>query len=111
MVDTTWDELMLLDLLAEPPDSPVAQTTHDRRAKRQHRMRPLLVRAREAARLLGVSVSTLRRLNAAGSIPASVTVGRLKLWSQRTLRLWDKLGCPPRVEFERLQSTETARPS
>lgn len=111
MSDAELLDLTQFDLLNEFLGVPVAQPTHDRPSKRRHRMRPLLVRAREAARLLGVSVSTLRRLNAAGSIPASVTVGRLKLWSQRTLRLWDKLGCPPRAEFERLQSRETARPT
>ena len=112
MVDTTWDELMLLDLLAEPRDSPVAQPMHDRRTKRRHRLRPLAVRRREAARLSGVSVSTWRRWDVAGATPPSVTVGKLTLWPMRSLRLWVRWGCPSRAEFERrLQSTETARPS
>lgn len=110
MVDTTWDELLLLDLLAGPPDSPVVQPTHDQRMKRRYPLRPLAVRRREAARLSGVSVSTWRRWDAAGATPPSVTVGKLTLWPMRSLRLWVRWGCPSRAEFERrLQTTEAVR--
>ena len=106
----SFDDLLrpYLDLHVEttikPPD---VEPLISRPAKR--RLRPLAVRRREAARLMGVSVSTWRRWDAAGATPPSVTVGKLTLWPMRSLRLWVRWGCPSRAEFElRLQTANSA---
>ena len=108
MSDAELLDLMQFDLLNEFSGVPVTLTPSQ--TKCRHRLRPLAVRRREAARLSGVSVSTWRRWDAAGATPPSVTVGKLTLWPMRSLRLWMRWGCPSRGEFERrLQTTEAAR--
>lgn len=105
MSDAELLDLMQFDLLNEFSGVPVAQTPSQ--TKCRHRLRPLAVRRREAARLLGVSVSTWRRWDAAGATPPSVAVGKLTLWPMRSLRLWMQWGCPSRAEFEqRLPTTD-----
>ncbi|MBC7818179.1 MAG: hypothetical protein IAG10_14930 [Planctomycetaceae bacterium] len=113
MTDAERFDLLQLDELLgsltarqSPPVTPIPS-----QPKRRHRLRPLAVRRREAARLSGVSVSTWRRWDSAGATPPSVTVGKLTLWPMRSLRLWVRWGCPSRAEFERrLQTTEMRPP-
>ena len=107
MPETDLLDLARFDPLNQFLDVPDSQIPSQ--PKGRHRLRPLAVRRREAARLLGVSISTWRRWDAAGATPPSVTVGKLTLWPMRSLRLWMQWGCPPRAEFERLQSTEAVR--
>jgi predicted DNA-binding transcriptional regulator AlpA len=60
----------------------------------------LLVGAREAARLCGVSLATWHRLNAALKVPKPTRLGGRVLWSMDSLRLFVELGCPDRRTFE-----------
>lgn len=61
---------------------------------------PLLVKPADAARLLGMSRSTLDKLEASGQIgPKPVRFGSKVLWSPAELRKWIEAGCPGRVEW------------
>ena len=108
MPDSELFDLMQFAPLNQLLDAPDAHVSSQ--SKRRHRMRPLAVRRREAARLSGVSVSTWRRWDAAGVTPPPVTVGKLALWPMRSLRLWVRWGCPSRAEFEqRLPTTDATK--
>ena len=57
---------------------------------------PLLVAARDAARLLGLKDRSFERRLASGDLPAAWTrIGRRRLWSVRQLTEWVAAGCPP----------------
>jgi predicted DNA-binding transcriptional regulator AlpA len=60
----------------------------------------LLLGARQAAPLCGVSVPTWWRLNSAGKTPAAVKLGHRTLWRADELRAWVEAGCPSREEWE-----------
>ncbi len=107
MPDADLLDLTRFDLLNELPGVSDAQIPSQQKGR--HRLRPLAVRRREAARLLGVSISTWRRWDTAGATPPSVTVGKLTLWPMRSLRLWMQWGCPSRAEFERRSDCERLR--
>ena len=109
MSDLDLIALTQFDPLNQFFDVPDAQISSQ--PKGRHRLRRLAIRRLEAARLMGVSVSTWRRWDAAGATPPAVTVGKLTLWPMRSLRLWIQWGCPSRAEFEqRLQTTEMRPP-
>lgn len=58
---------------------------------------PLLVSARDAARLVGVSERTWRAWDSSGKIPAATLNGTgVKRWLLSRLRLWSEAGCPSR---------------
>lgn len=61
---------------------------------------PLLISAREAARLCGVALRTWHRLDSAGMVPAAVWLGGRKLWQMRELADWAAAGCPARSEWD-----------
>lgn len=61
---------------------------------------PLSVRAKEAARLIGVSRSTWDRLNAAGKTPAAIRLGAMPFWMVDELREWLRAGMPDRATWE-----------
>jgi excisionase family DNA binding protein len=65
--------------------------------------KPLLLRAPEAAALLGTSVRTWRTWNATGKIPRPMHIGRMVLWRPDELKAWIAAGCPDRVVWESLQ--------
>jgi excisionase family DNA binding protein len=56
---------------------------------------PLLVDLAEAARLLGLSTRTLRRMSAEGTLPGAVHIGRRLLFRRVDLAAWVARGCPP----------------
>jgi hypothetical protein len=60
----------------------------------------LLVDAREAAAMCGISPASWHRYKAAGKTPAPVLLGGRVLYRLEDLRLWVDLGCPDREEFE-----------
>ncbi len=104
MPDAEILDMTRFDLLNELPDSPDASIPSQNRER--HRLRRLAVRRHEAARLMGVSVSTWRRWERSEAIPASLTVGRVALWSMRTLRVWMEWGCPSRRAFEAMEAAK-----
>ncbi len=64
---------------------------------------PLLVDAKGAARLCGVSMRTWWSLHAAGKIPLPVRLGRRTLWratGPEGLDAWVSAGCPARDRWE-----------
>jgi predicted DNA-binding transcriptional regulator AlpA len=71
---------------------------------------PLLVSARDAARLCGVSPATWARMQAAGRAPAPIrpSPGRV-LWRMAELREWTHAGCPARREWEAIRDARTAQ--
>ncbi len=64
---------------------------------------PIAVRAPDAARLLGVSARTFRRLDAAGLLPASIRLGRLHRWSVAELAAWVDSNCPSRAAWMQMR--------
>ena len=62
---------------------------------------PLLIDAREAARLLSVHPNTLRKMATAGTLgPRPLHLGRALRWRADELRAWVQAGCPPRCRWE-----------
>ncbi len=55
---------------------------------------PLLVRADEVARMMGVSERTLWRLASAGRVPRPVRIGRNTRWRKAEVADWIAQGCP-----------------
>jgi predicted DNA-binding transcriptional regulator AlpA len=68
---------------------------------------PLLLAARQAAALCGVSVATWHRWAAAGRCPAPLrpSPGVVR-WRAAELRQWTEAGCPPRREWEALWAAQ-----
>ncbi len=67
---------------------------------------PLLIGAKEAARLCGVGVATWWRLLAAGKVPAPVKLSGRTLWRAAELTDWTAAGCPDRKTWEEIQRTK-----
>lgn len=55
---------------------------------------PILIRADEVARLMGVSERTLWRLLSAGKVPKPLRIGRNTRWRLAEVRDWIAGGCP-----------------
>ncbi len=62
---------------------------------------PLLVDAKEAARMCGISISTWHTLVAAGKTPAPVRLGRSVKWRRDELVAWIAAGCPARDKWDK----------
>jgi len=68
---------------------------------------PLLVDARQAAGLCGVSPATWWRWDAASRIPAAVRIGAGGVrWRRAELESWTVAGCPDRRTWEVLQAAQ-----
>ena len=63
---------------------------------------PILVPAREAARLLNIGLSLFYALKSSGRLPAPVRLGRAVRWNRETLIAWCNAGCPSAERFEAL---------
>jgi len=63
-------------------------------------MEPIMLDAKQAAALCGVSRSTWLAWDSAGMNPRAVRLGGRVLWAVEDLRLWVRWGCE-REEFER----------
>jgi predicted DNA-binding transcriptional regulator AlpA len=66
----------------------------------------LLLAARDAARLCGVSERTWRTWDAGGRVPRAVEIGRSKFWRRRELEEWIGQGCPDRHAWQTMSSGE-----
>ncbi len=60
---------------------------------------PLVVSAKDLAALLGASERHIRRMDAAGQLPAPLSLGRLRRWSLQEIRDWLAAGCPSRHDW------------
>jgi predicted DNA-binding transcriptional regulator AlpA len=79
----------MADLLPAPPP----------KTARRKPISPGLLRRQAAARYLGVGVSTLDRLSAAGLVPQPIRLGGALVWSRHELAEWCRRGCPPQAEW------------
>ena len=61
---------------------------------------PLLLTAKQAAKICSKSLGTWRTWDAAGWIPRPIRIGRSMLWRADELREWVEAGCPRRAEWE-----------
>lgn len=65
---------------------------------------PLLVDARRAAEMCGVSRSTWLGWDAGGINPRPVKIGGRVLWPVEHLRTWASMGCPSREQMESIDA-------
>ena len=65
---------------------------------------PLLLRAKEAAGLCGLAVSTWYELKSAGRLPPSIKLGKARLWRMDVLRKWVDMDCPNIDRFEAMKN-------
>ena len=76
------------------------------------RIEPALLRARDAAKLCGVSIASWWRWGAAGLMPRGVKIAGARLWSRGELLAWIDSGCPDRAEWQARQAAQrNGRPS
>lgn len=55
---------------------------------------PVLIGKRDAARMLGLGISTLERYILCGWVPKPVKIGNALRWRIDELREWINAGCP-----------------
>lgn len=60
----------------------------------------LLISAKEAAKMLSISLAFFYSQHNSGKIPAPRKLGRRSLWSVQELKDWDKAGCPERIKWQ-----------
>ncbi len=63
----------------------------------------VLLGAIDLARRLGVSVRTVRRLDAAGKLPKPVRLGHSVRWRSDEIERWVVAGCPERATWQTQQ--------
>ena len=66
-------------------------------------LRPLAVSAKQLARMLDLSLRTIRTMDAAGKLPRGIRFGRSVRWSCDELRDWLAAGCPDRPSWEAIR--------
>jgi excisionase family DNA binding protein len=67
-------------------------------------LEPRLISDVLAARLTGISRSTWQRLFVSGKTPASLKLGRKRLWNKAEIERWIEAKCPDRRTWEAIQS-------
>jgi len=88
---------------------PLAEVAHNNQAVQISPPTPaaLLLTARAAAALCGVSLRTWWRWDASGAVPAPVIVGRnSKRWRRGELEAWAAVGCPLREQWLLIQHND-----
>lgn len=88
----------MLDNTSVRPSIPVTGVEVERCA--QSGPEPLLVAAKDAAKLCGICRNTWLSLNTQGLVPRPVRLGRRVLWGRDELHNWVNAGCPSRVQWE-----------
>lgn len=63
----------------------------------------ILIDTAALAALLGTTDRNLRRLMAAGRLPAPVLVGRRKRWRRKEVEAWVDADCPARARWEAIR--------
>ncbi len=64
---------------------------------------PLLLDARAAAKLCGISRSHFLAMHSAGRVPLPIPLGRRTLWRAAELGAWIEARCPARDRWEALR--------
>ena len=67
---------------------------------------PLAIQAKDLAKLLGVSVRQVWRLNSMGKLPKPIRIGGSVRWLRSQIISWLELDCPDRQAFETLKKSE-----
>lgn len=67
-------------------------------------MRPLLLKAEDAAAYLGISYRHFRTLHSAGKLPAPVRLGNAVRWNRDELERWVSAGVPARDAWETMRN-------
>ena len=67
-------------------------------------MESLVVRAKELAKLLSVSLVHIRRLDSAGKLPSAVRLGNCVAWRRAEIEEWIKAGSPNRERWMAIQT-------
>ena len=67
-------------------------------------METLVVRAKELAKLLSVSIVTIRRMDSAGKLPRPNRLGGCVGWRVDEIKDWLSAGSPDRVRWQALQA-------
>jgi len=67
----------------------------------ENNLNPLLLPAREAAKLLNISLAFFYSLHNTGKVPLPRKLGRRTLWSVQELKDWIAAACPGRAEWQR----------
>ncbi len=70
---------------------------------------PLAISAREFARLLGVSLRQVWRLNATGKLPRPVRLGGSVRWRRDEIIAWLGQNCPDRQTWDAMKETLAGR--
>jgi predicted DNA-binding transcriptional regulator AlpA len=60
---------------------------------------PLLLKAEELGRMLGVNKSTIWSWHSSGRIPLPVRIGGCTRWRRAEIETWVEAGCPPRARW------------
>jgi len=69
---------------------------------------PLLVDARDAARLLGIGRTLFLQLDNSGRLgPLGLKLGKRRLWSVEELRAWVQAGAPRREIWMKLKEEQS----
>lgn len=69
------------------------------------KLEPLMVDAKSAGELIGLSRSTWDRMTSAGKTPRPVRLsGGTVRWRYSELNAWTVAGCPERKEWEQMKS-------
>lgn len=75
-------------------DRPPVQ--HVRTPPLERRPNPILIGTKELARLLDVSITTIKRYDELGKIPEPIWIGSAKRWHLKEIRAWVKAKGPHR---------------
>lgn len=65
---------------------------------------PLAIPAKDLARLLGVSLRQIWRLNSAGKLPKPIRLGGSVRWLRKEIEAFVEAGCPDRAQWESMKS-------
>ena len=67
-------------------------------------MEPIVVRGKELARLLGISLVSVRRMDSAGLLPKAIRLGGCVGWRVDEIKDWLQAGSPDRVRWIAIQA-------
>lgn len=54
----------------------------------------VMLKSKDVAQLLNISLRTLRRMQSACAMPPPIRLGRILLWKLTDIMLWIEAGCP-----------------
>lgn len=68
-----------------------------------------LLNTREVSKLLSISPASVRRLDASGSMPKPIRLGKSLRWRRSELSSWIVAGSPNRKDWTAIQDAATRR--